>query len=142
MRLKTLSLAATMLVLGASLALGPSGAQAPSCGPADDSFAQGMRAYVLALVTKTQFASIRASLGVPSVSPSSIVPVQEESLCATAAATMNRDRRPPLEVARRVYLLKVGSVFWAEDPTRMAGEYISGLVLDSTLKVIVGRPGR
>ena len=124
----------------------PTGGKAPvavtTCGPSNDAYAQGFMGFARSVLTKERNAEFRASLGLPFDGAGAAHFVQADSLCTRAAAAINRDRQQPVPTSQRVYLISVGTVYWVEDPTYMAGEYIRGLVLDSSLTTILGRPGR
>lgn len=142
MHFKSLTLVSMLLASGTASALGQSVGTPSLCAPADDRWALEMRGYVENLLTKPQFSAIRDLDGLPAVSYSEVQSVQAEELCSKAAIGMNSHRKEPLPSPRMVYVLKIGSVFWVEDPTYKAGEYTRVLVFDSTLTRIVGLPGR
>lgn len=128
-----------------SIAL-PPGGRAPiavaTCGPSKDAYAQGFMGFARSVLAKESNAEFRASLGLPFDSAGAAHFVQADSLCTRAAAAINRDRQGPAPSSQRVYVISVGAVYWVEDPTYTAGEYIRGLVLDSSFTRILGRPGR
>ncbi len=142
--LKELSLLAfTALAPGGATIIGSTAAPIdPVCGPKDDAYAQEFMGYARNVTTKPRNAALRSALGLPTVDSGELVFVQVDSVCMRAAAAINRDRGSSGKGPQRVYTLKVGNVYWVEDPTYKAGEYIAGLVVDSTFTKILGRPGR
>ncbi len=142
MRFKNLIVVSALVVMGAARANGQSTGVPPLCAPADDRWAEEMRGYINNILSKPEFTKVRELDGLPAVNYSTVTSVQAEELCSKAAVFMNNHRKAPLPTPSKVYILKIGSVYWVEDPTYKAGEYTRVLVLDSTMTKVVGLPGR
>lgn len=80
-----------------------------------------------------------ASSGLAPSDQSRIQVVRVDSLCQTAALTINRDLHVPDTTSRSIHLFSVGKTFRAVDPTSRIGEFTMGWVLDSSLTRIEER---
>ena len=111
-----------------------------SCGPSND---ENMRHFLDGarfLVSAPTQAKMRGILNVDAMDPALVKPIQSDSLCTLAARTINRDQKQPDTTSRTVYLVRMGRVYWAEDTTMHAGEWIRSVIMDSTLTRILSRP--
>lgn len=122
----------------------PLSASTPWCAPQNDIHWEDLLGYLKHGSTAPDSWAVRfrASIGLPKVDSSEVVPVMDEQRCEIAAATLTASVQQRPGTRRRMYLVRVGSVYWAEDRSEMAGEYIRALVLDRSLKTILGIPGR
>ena len=92
--------------------------------------------------TKPGLQVSRDSARIPTIDPARVQPVRQNTVCARAARLINRELHRPDSTSRVVYVVRIGSRYWAEDPTYHAGEYIQGFVVDSTVTTILSRNGR
>ena len=116
--------------------------QQPSrCGPTGDVVMRGLLAEAKHMVATPRLKSIQDSMRVPAVDSAVIRPIQSDSLCILAARTINRSHGG-VDSSRTIYLVQLGHVFWAEDTTIRAGEYVQTFILDSTLTTILSKPFR
>lgn len=122
----------------------PLSASTPWCAPHDDTHWAGLLGYLKygSNAPDSWAVRFRTSIRLPSVDSSEIVPVTDERRCEIAAATLTALVQGQPGMRRKMYLVRVGSAYWAEDRSEMAGEYIRALVLDRSLKTILGVPGR
>jgi hypothetical protein len=139
------SLTAVFIVLGVSAAW--SGlverSERPSVCAADDDYMSGFLPFVRDFVSKpgAEAQESRDSMRVPRLDRESVTVVRTDSLCARAGLLMNRERHLDDSTSHQVYMARIGNRYWAEDKFQ-AGEWIQGLVLDSTLSRVLARPGR
>ena len=111
------------------------------CGPAADDVMPGLVAEAKHLVSGPKLQKARNDLHVPALDSALVHAVQSDSLCSLAAQTINR-ARGGIDSSRTIYLVKAGSVYWAEDRSIRAGEYIVTFILDSSLTAILSKPFR
>ena len=113
-----------------------------SCGPSND---ENMRHFLDGarfLVSAPTQAKMRGILNVDAMDPALVKPIQWDSLCNLAGRTISRDRNQPDTTSRTVYLVSMGRVYWAEDTTIQAGEFVGTYILDSSLTKVLSRPLR
>ena len=142
---KTLSsIGATALLIGlvawnGGYAVGPA---ASSCGQPADETMRSLVAGARHLVSAPSQAKMRGILNVDAMDPALVKPIQWDSLCNLAGRTISRDRNQPDTTSRTVYLVSMGRVYWAEDTTIQAGEFVGTYILDSSLTKVLSRPLR
>lgn len=117
-------------------------AQTPSarqseCAPTTDRHAVALVDYLRNLSSNPKFATIRSATHMPVLPAASIVAFAADSLCRRAAILVNREAHQPDTASRIVYMARVGVLYWAEDPTLHTGEYTQGLLVDSTVSVVI-----
>lgn len=83
--------------------------------------------------------SFWARAGLSAGDTTEIRPVTDDSLCARAGVTVNRDRGLPDSTTRHIYLITEGRFFLALDPALAGGEFHTGYLLDSTLSKVLER---
>jgi hypothetical protein len=113
-------------------------ANAQTCvGP--DSASEFMLNTVKNLITNPDFYVVaeRKSLQIPIVDTATVVVVTDEAVCsklvtAFAAALPHRKDGP----SGRLYVLKVGSVYYVRDPAIRSGEWPVEMVIDNNWKVL------
>lgn len=145
--LRRLGIAALVPVLWDSrpiVSVGTYGAESSStCAPATDDKWAGFLAVAQATVSSpdTDVVRYRAAIQVPMTPAKDVVLVTTDSLCAKAGGLMNRTRGLPDTTSHRVRMIRVGSIYWAEDDY-LVGEWLQSLVIDSTLTRVLSKPGR
>ena len=110
-----------------------------TCGPTNDAQMLRVLAYVRNLASNPKQESMRIALKVPTTDPALIQPIQSDSLCDLAATVINRQGRVSDTTSRTIYLVRIGSVYFAEDPKNKASECVSFPSSD-TSSVRLSRP--
>ena len=142
---KPLALVAGTVALATSSGLSkplPIASGNPICAPASDAYATRLLEQVRLIVSYPPIQSRREELGLPVLDPSVVQPVRSDSLCRIAGRTMNHAWNIPDSASRRVYLVRVGQRFWAEDAGLAGGEFKAVFILDSTLTRVVLQSSR
>lgn len=141
MRTPLLGVVAGTLVIATTASTGASLRRAPSwCAPAD-SWQSGLIVYLQGLVTSTdsERVAVRDSLRMVPVAASLVQAVSSDSLCALAGRTIDVAISAPVTTSRRVYLVKAGPRYWAEDTSMHVAGHQQAFVLDSTLSIVLQR---
>ncbi len=129
----TLPTAAT--ALGAFGALGAQKRQ-PNCALSTDASTRLMLENLKSRLVDPSLGGWRAHSKLPTVDTAAVVAVHSDSLCQRAGALVYRggtDDPPP----GKLFLFKVGPVYWARDRSRVVGEWTQNFTLDSTLTRVV-----
>ncbi len=133
-----------ILVAGCRMMAGPTPtALTARCRLASDE-STALVAYLSKLATATDPATVatRIAYALPVVAATSVVAVTDEIVCAAAADAFNNALDPSNQVAgRSVYVVRVGTVYYVEDPTAGAGEFAMGMTMDANYAVIAGVAG-
>ena len=139
----------TILAMCAAPVLG--GTHTPSapsavtaCAPTDDPHWSNLRGYLRNLYDNRDSVVIRGRIRarLPDATSADLHPVTSDSLCALAGRMINRGLRLPDSIERKVFLVAIRDVYWAEDPTTRVAEVYVGYVFDSTLTTVLSRTGR
>lgn len=112
--------------------------RAQTCLPADDSSVNDVNWLTLvATSSDSEYAARRQRYGIPATQPNKISYVTEETVCMAAAAAYQQavGTQPP-PGGRRVYVVKVGSVYVVRDPQELAGEWERSLVFDKNFNLL------
>ncbi len=113
------------------------------CAPESAPEYLGFRAWLLARLTRPEHESYLKAIHVPKVDSSQVEFIRSDSLCVLAGRMLNRNHSHLEENASRsVHLARVDSVYLAEDRALQTGEFVTVLVLDSTLTRVLVRTGR
>lgn len=113
-----------------------------ACATLERSLVVGPLALIKSLMVKDRHNSLREGLRLPRVDSNAVQPVQSEEICRAAVRALNRAVGSPDALDRVVYVVRVGSVYWVEDPTLKAGEYTRAFVFDKSLTTVLSRPSR
>lgn len=108
-----------------------------ACAPSSDRHASALLEQMRVIVSDPRLASRRAEYQLPTIDPQRVQPVRSDSLCRRASYPINRELGDPDSTSLRLYMLSIGNVYWAEDTTRMGGEFMHAFVLDSTLTRVI-----
>jgi hypothetical protein len=119
----------------------PSVQRTDACRPSTDGTMRGLAAEARHLVVTPKLEQMRGILHVPAMDSALVRPIQSDSLCRKAVQTINRERGG-IDSSRTIYLVQIGPVYWAEDPTIQAGEDVKTFIMDSALTTILSRPLR
>ncbi len=135
----------TIATLSAFLSVSVFATQSPSslqsaCADAQTGFARGFVGYVTRLVSEPEFAVARNSLRIKAAPAADVRYVTDDALCARVGKAVEREFGQP--TAARIFVVRVGSVIWAEDSTITAGEFGAGIIFDSTLTTVLSKPFR
>jgi len=95
------------------------------------------RSYVRQLVTTTDGSRIqlRTSLGLSAMDSAQVTLVTDNATCARAAQGINT-AQGTANLARQLYVVKVGQLFAAQDPGNPSGEWWPTVTLDRKFKAI------
>ena len=113
-----------------------------ACLPANDAYARDLTAYVRRFVTTDRAAAARAGMGLPRMDSLGVSAVDDEKKCKQAIKTIRKTDNLSDAHLKSVYVVKMDSLFWVEDPSRTSGEFRRAFVLSSDLEKIVARPMR
>jgi hypothetical protein len=124
--------------LAVSILAQPAAPNAQTCvGP--DSASDFMLNTAKNLITDPDYhlVAARKSMQIPVVDTATVVVVTDEAVCsklvaAFAAALPHRDPGP----SGRLYVIKVGSVYYVRDPAIRAGEWPVEMVIDNKWKAL------
>ncbi len=133
----TLPTAAT--ALGAFGALGAQKRQ-PNCALSTDASTRLMLENLKSRLVDPSLGGWRAHSKLPVVDTATVVAVHSDSLCQRAGTLVYRVGYgdPPPD---KLFLFKVGPVYWAQDRSRVAGEFTVVFTLDSTLTKVLAKVG-
>jgi hypothetical protein len=127
-----------LLGFAASMLAQPGSANAQTCVE-PDSASEFMLNTAKNLITNRDYhlVAARKSMRIPVVDTATVVVVTDESVCsklvtAFAAALPHRNDGP----SGRLYVIKVGSVYYVRDPAIRAGEWPVEMVIDNKWKVL------
>jgi hypothetical protein len=99
--------------------------------------------YITMILTHEVASDLRASAGLVGVNlDAPRQRIASDSLCDRAGRLINDDQYLPDTTTRRVFLIRVGNRYWAEDSTLPRESRIPAYVLDSTLSTVVVVFGR
>lgn len=140
-----LKLIATLAVLGFAPAVVH--AQNSACLPADSKSAD-MVTWLTNIVTGTDTASVqmRAQLKLPQVAASQVSYVTTNSVCSKVVSTYNANSGVtqggvPVSPSGKLYVVKVGTVYVANDPVKTWGEFSIYVTVDSKYKLLASSLG-
>lgn len=135
---------ATAILASSSLVATPGQGQGPiTCAPESAPEYLGFRYWLLARLTRPEHESYLKAIHVPKIDTARVVFVRSDSLCVLAGRMLNRNHSRLEENApRSVHLARVDSVYLAEDRALLTGEFVTVLVLDSTLTRVLVRAMR
>jgi len=123
------------LVLLAAAAASPAiaGAQGPYCKPFDE-IGHHILYTVERAATLPSDSVYRAKIWrIPLLAPSDVVFVTDEKTCERAARAYDREGSPETSTLKRgVYVVRLGTSYLVVDSESRAGEWIRGVVLDSS----------
>jgi len=87
--------------------------------------------------------ALRVSIGLPTLSsPDDAVAISTDSLCVQAANALSVYLHVPTSTSRSMFLIRVGSRYWAEDPAVGYAGITQAFILDSTRTTVVGTTNR
>ena len=131
----------TIVVLAAIVALSaPWTLRAQTVCRGPDSQTVLRRNTIARVVTDTALASARTMMAFPAVADSAIVVVTDESICTQARDAYNASLPTINQTSgRRVYVVRVGTVFSVDDPTLKFGEFGLAMTLSQTFAVLSKR---
>ncbi|MES2305107.1 MAG: hypothetical protein V4558_06355 [Gemmatimonadota bacterium] len=113
-----------------------------ACGEATHPKSAALAAYAKRFVSLPAFQRFRDQFHVPTADSSSVRIEAVDSLCVRASALISQVLNEPESTARRIYLVKAGEVFFAEDPKVKSGEWTKTYVIDSSMTRILSSVGR
>lgn len=117
-----------------SLSATAADAQTSSCRAVDD-HSNVMLGALRTLVTTTDpiRMQIRDTLGLSPTAPANVVVELDKRICDKIVAGMNSQLRT-VGLARRLYVIKVGTDYAASDPDHLSGEWMPVVTFDKTGK--------
>lgn len=114
--------------------------QEAECGDPESRHARGFIAYARSMLGMERSTPARERLGLPRLDASAVVLVTDSAICTKAAQAIVRTGGGVLPA--NVYIIQAGEVWWVEDPMRKVGEYINGMIFDSTFARVLSHVGR
>jgi len=107
------------------------------CGSRTDMTMASLFGYAKNLASNPGLQRQRSDLKVPHTSDVEIV--SDALLCKKAGQAINRWQEIPDSTKRIVSLVRIGSVYLAQDPAFRAGEYVQAFVVDSSLHLVLSK---
>ena len=133
----------SFLVIGLSAAFATIvGAQGPYCKPLDN-IGNHILGTLQRQATTPSDSAYRAKIWhIPLLAPSDITFVTDETVCQQAAIAYDREMSPDTStLTRGVYVVRLRSWYLVVDSQSRAGEWMRGVVLDSTYAKYSGPMG-
>jgi hypothetical protein len=107
-----------------------------------------MLQWIKAVVTRTDVASVRQrnQMKLPKVPASQVRLITDNKVCIRLVAPYNartvmQDSSGSVAPSGKLYVIKVGRVYVANDPVKDAGDFVVYVTLDSKFKVIASSLG-
>ncbi len=132
--------------LGAGLALtialaGPAEAQKAAstytCREADSKAVALVAALTgIATGTSSRYAATRSRMQLPQATASQVSLVLDNRICAKVGSAYNAVLDQPSTTSRSLYVVKVDTTYFAQDPLQRTGDYTTSMVLSSSFAVL------